>query len=326
LIIIIILPPKFIRSNNGPEFLLPDFYASKGIIHQRSCVETPEQNGRVERKHQHILNVGRALLFQSKLPNIFWCYAVLHSVFLTNRVSTPLLKNKSPYQVLYDYLPDIHSFKVFGCLCYASTLQAHRTKLQSRAKKYIFLGYKSGFKGSVLFDLDSRKIFVSRNVVFRELILPYSSSSPSPQTGSTFHLLPLIHLFLMTLTFHFHLHHLSHHLLHLLLPFHVSLLLHHLHQFIHLLELPLEIKLLLHIYKITYVMHLLLLMLITVIVNIFFLIFFHIHNYLTLVPFLLCPLFPTLNQNHMLRLSNMTARNKQCKMNLMLLVRLELGK
>jgi len=42
------ITPKFIRSDNGPEFLLPEFYASKGIIHQRSCVETPEQNGRVE--------------------------------------------------------------------------------------------------------------------------------------------------------------------------------------------------------------------------------------------------------------------------------------
>jgi len=177
------ITPKSIRSDNGPEFLLPEFYASKGIIHQRACVETLEQNSRVERKHQHILNVARALLFKSKLPNIFWSYAVLHSVFLINRVSTPLLHHKSPYQVLYDSLPDVHHFKVFGCLCYASTLQAHRTKLQPRAKKCVFLGYKSVFKGSVLYDLNSREIFVSRNVVFHELILPYTSSTPSSTTN-----------------------------------------------------------------------------------------------------------------------------------------------
>lgn len=32
---------KQLRSDNGQEFQMPDFYASKGIIHQHSCVETP---------------------------------------------------------------------------------------------------------------------------------------------------------------------------------------------------------------------------------------------------------------------------------------------
>jgi len=32
---------KIIRSNNGPEFNMTDFYQQNGIIHQNSCVKTP---------------------------------------------------------------------------------------------------------------------------------------------------------------------------------------------------------------------------------------------------------------------------------------------
>ncbi|KAK2371611.1 hypothetical protein QL285_084537 [Trifolium repens] len=79
---------KIIRSDNGPEFLMHDYYSSLGILHQTSCVETPRQNGRVERKHQHLLNIARALLFQSNLPKQFWCYAVLHATYIINRTAT----------------------------------------------------------------------------------------------------------------------------------------------------------------------------------------------------------------------------------------------
>lgn len=40
---------KSIRSDNGPEFNMSSYLASLGIIHQRSCVETPQQNSIVER-------------------------------------------------------------------------------------------------------------------------------------------------------------------------------------------------------------------------------------------------------------------------------------
>jgi len=57
--------------NNGTEFQLTYFYRKNGIIHQKTCVETPQQNGILERKHQHILNVARALRFQANLPLVF---------------------------------------------------------------------------------------------------------------------------------------------------------------------------------------------------------------------------------------------------------------
>ena len=55
---------KMVKSDNGTEFVcLSKYFAERGIVHQTSCVGTPQQNGRVERKHRHILNVARSLLF-----------------------------------------------------------------------------------------------------------------------------------------------------------------------------------------------------------------------------------------------------------------------
>lgn len=83
---------KIIRSDNGPEFNMINFFNTEGIVHQTSCVETPEQNGIVERKHQHILNVTRALIFQANIPMSFWNYAVIYAVFLINHIPTPISK------------------------------------------------------------------------------------------------------------------------------------------------------------------------------------------------------------------------------------------
>jgi hypothetical protein len=90
---------------------------------------------------------------------------------------TPVLHQKSPFQMLYHKPPVFLDLKVFGSLCFVSTLEQHRTKLDPRARKCIFLGYKYGTKGYLTFDLHSREIVLSRNVIFHESIFPYATSS-----------------------------------------------------------------------------------------------------------------------------------------------------
>ncbi|MCH79834.1 peptide transporter PTR2 [Trifolium medium] len=162
---------RYLRRDNGPEFLsLSKFYISKGILHQTSYVNTPQQNGRVERKHQCILNIARALMTQSHLPPRYWGYAVLHSVFIVNRVPSNAIKGQIPFTVLHNKLPDLSQLKVFGSLCYVSTQDNHMSKFDHRAKKCVYLGIKPGMKGYVALDLHNHEIIVSRNVIFEETI------------------------------------------------------------------------------------------------------------------------------------------------------------
>ncbi|XP_071704459.1 uncharacterized protein [Rutidosis leptorrhynchoides] len=91
---------KTIRTDNGTEFVntkIKMFTRTKGIVHQTSCAYTPQQNGIAERKHRHLLNVARSLMFQWE----FLCF--LSSV----------LSRKCPYELIYGYSTSQKGYKLF---------------------------------------------------------------------------------------------------------------------------------------------------------------------------------------------------------------------
>ncbi|TYK18103.1 Cysteine-rich RLK (receptor-like protein kinase) 8 [Cucumis melo var. makuwa] len=154
---------KKVRSDNAHKLKFTTFFEQKGVIHQYSCVQWPQQNSVVEKKHQHILNTARALYFQSQVPLNFWGDCIVTAVYLISRTPSRLLQWKFPFQKLNNIVPDYNSLKVFGSLCYASSLPHNHSKFQPRAIPSVFIGYPKGMKGYKLYDIEHKKIFISRD-------------------------------------------------------------------------------------------------------------------------------------------------------------------
>ena len=99
---------KTFHSDGGTEFLNKNvkiLLQKHGIFHQISCPYTPQQNGRVERKHRHIEETGLAMMFHGHISTSYWVHAFSSAVFIINRLPTMVLDMKSPFEVLFHRVP-----------------------------------------------------------------------------------------------------------------------------------------------------------------------------------------------------------------------------
>ena len=71
---------------DGEYRLFSALLASYGISHRLIFPYTHHQNGVVERKHRHIVDLGLTLLHHATLPLQFWDYAFVTVVYLINRL------------------------------------------------------------------------------------------------------------------------------------------------------------------------------------------------------------------------------------------------
>nr|GFC81307.1 putative ribonuclease H-like domain-containing protein [Tanacetum cinerariifolium] len=72
-------PVIIIRTDNGTEFknqVLKVYFDSVGISHQMSSVQTPQQNGVVERQNRTLVETARTMLIFSRAPLFLWAEAI----------------------------------------------------------------------------------------------------------------------------------------------------------------------------------------------------------------------------------------------------------
>lgn len=173
---------KILRSDNALEFddgRCKEYFGDLGILHQTSCVERPQQNGRVERKHRNVLEMARALRFQAGLPLHYWGDCVLTAAYIINRLPTPVLGNISPYEKLHNKKPSYEHMRAFGCLALAYNPAITKDKFSPRGIPCVFLGYSLTQKGYRLLNLTTKQPFTSRDVKFHEHIYPYNNPNPN---------------------------------------------------------------------------------------------------------------------------------------------------
>lgn len=156
---------KIFRTDRGTEYCnktLTDYFLNKGITHQLTCPESPQQNGVAERLNRTLGDAIRTQLLAHSLFDSLWSEALHHTVYSLNRLPRDNCEH-SPIENFYDKKFN-HQFYEFGHPCYVSERKFKLTKLTDRAKMMRFVGIDNVSKGFRVWD--GKKVWVERNVRF----------------------------------------------------------------------------------------------------------------------------------------------------------------
>lgn len=121
-----------------------------------------------ERKNRTIMNLVRSILTSSGISRSFWPEAVNWSIHILNRCITFTVKNMTPEEAWSRKQPVVDHFKIFGCIAYAHIPDQKRKKLDDKGEKCIFLGVSDQSKAYKLYNTNTKKIVISRDVIFDE--------------------------------------------------------------------------------------------------------------------------------------------------------------
>lgn len=161
---------KTMRSDNGTEYVnkkFQNFFAEHGIKHEKSAPYSPQQNGLAERNNRSIIEKARCMLLDAQLSKQFWGEAVCAAVSILN-VLPNAANNVSPNERWSGKKCKLNNFKVFGCKAMVWQPEQKRKKLDAKSFACIFLRIADDAKAYRLYNLKTKKIVISRDVIFME--------------------------------------------------------------------------------------------------------------------------------------------------------------
>ena len=120
------------------------------------------------------------MMNEKHLPKSYWAEAANTTIYLMNHCTTSGVHNITPHEKFYGKKPDLSHVRIFGSIAFVHIPDEKQQKLDHKSEKCILVGYSYEQKGYKCFNPSTRKVRVSRHVVFNESASCYRvDSSPS---------------------------------------------------------------------------------------------------------------------------------------------------
>ena len=151
-----------------------DYCQGHGITHEFTAPYSSAQNGLSERAIRTTMDDVRTLLRDSDLGHSYWAEAAAYSIDTRNLIPSRRHPTTIPLESFSGKRQDISYLRVFGAKCWAKLPTSHGvqvaggSKLDPRSIECRLLGYASGSGNYKVQDVSTRRVFVSRDVIFEE--------------------------------------------------------------------------------------------------------------------------------------------------------------
>jgi hypothetical protein len=167
---------KLARSSVFQDMLLRDYHYTL----ETTGADSPSQNGAVEIYNDKFAVRTRTLLYGSGLPAKFWSAALLHSVYLHNRLVHSETK-VTPFERYFGMKPDLSHLKVFGSRVCVKRSGDRSGKLDRNDYTGIFLGFTATDHNIRYLDMDSGVVKRSHHAEFDEAWYLQPTRPPAAQ-------------------------------------------------------------------------------------------------------------------------------------------------
>ena len=175
---------RFLRMDQGGELwrsaLIRAVAARHGYDIEPTGSDSANQNGKVERLNGTYGVMVRALLYSAGLHPSFWSVALLHAVYLKNRLYHRSL-HSTPIFAWTGVLPDLAHLRIFGSLITARRPGKSPAKLDRHTATGIFTGYGSTTRHIQYYDLSTKRFKTGNHFVFDEAHFSSSARPPGAQ-------------------------------------------------------------------------------------------------------------------------------------------------